>query len=277
MIGVKTRKRIGNFTIGTLLWIGALLILVPLALIIMTSLKTSKEAMSITVNLPETWHFENYAVVWGDGLILKGFFNSLLITVPTVTITLFCSALMSFYLARRKQRSTRALYIFTVAGIIKPVPLVTTFLFLQQIGLLNTRPGLILVLSGTLMSLAAFIYTGFIKGIPVELDDAAAIDGCGPFRTFWKVVFPLLKPCTFTVLIIITFNVWNNAQETLFFLGNSDYWTMPLNLYRFFGYYRTEWNYVFCAVFMMTLPVILTYLFGQRYIIDGMVSGSVKG
>jgi raffinose/stachyose/melibiose transport system permease protein len=276
-MGEKSRQRLSNGIVGAILWVGTLFIIMPLAILVLTSLKSKKESQIVTFSLPEVFHFENYLIAWKQGFIAEGFINSVLITLPTVALILFTAALMGYYLSRRKQKSTSFWYTFVVAGIIRPTPLITTFIFLQQIKLLNTRPGLILVLAATYLSLSTFIYTGFIKGIPRELDEAAAIDGCGPFRTFWQVIFPLLKSCTFTVFIIMMFYVWNNAQESLFFLGNTDYWTMPLNLYRFFGYYRTEWNYVFCAMFLMTLPVFVSYLFGQRFIIDGMIAGSVKG
>ena len=277
MMSRKAIDRGIHITISILLWLGTLVVFVPVFILIITSLKNTKEAKIIGLTLPETLQFENFAIVWEKGLIVQGFVNSLLIAVPCVLLIVFASALMSYYLARRNARSTYPMYVFVVAGIIKPIPLVTTFLLLQQLHLLNTRAGVMLVLAGTLISLATFVYVGFIKGIPRELDDAAAIDGCGPFRTFWTIIFPLLKPCTFTIVILMLLNVWNDGQAALFFLGNSDYWTMPLNIYRFFGYFRTEWNYVFGCIILMTLPVFITYLFGQRYIIDGMVAGSVKG
>lgn len=274
---MKRQAMIRRVLLGLALWLGSLVVLVPAALLVITAFKTTKEAQIINFSLPAVWNWSNFATVWERGLLWQGFLNSVIITVPCVALIIFTSAMMSYYLARRRDKMSNGLYTFVVMGIIKPIPLVTTFLLLQQLKLLNTHMGVILVLAGTLISLASFTYVGFIKGLPRELDDAAAIDGCTPFRTFWQVIFPLLKPCTFTVVILMVLNVWNDGQAALFFLGNSDYWTLPLTIYRFFGYFRNEWNYVFGCILLSTLPVFITYLFGQRYIIDGMVSGSVKG
>lgn len=274
---MKRKTTFKKAALFLVMWLFSLVVLVPVALLIITAFKTTKEAQIISFALPASIQWKNLKVVWERGLIWQGFLNSVIITVPCVALIVFTSAMMSYYLARRKSRFSSSMYTFTVMGLIKPIPLVTTFLLLQQLKLLNTHAGVILVLAGTLISLAAFTYVGFIRGIPKELDDAAAIDGCTPMQTFWKIIFPLLKPCTFTVVILMVLNVWNDGQAALFFLGNSDYWTLPLTLFRFQGYFRNEWNYIFCAIFLSTLPVFLVYLFGQRYIIDGMVSGSVKG
>ena len=271
------KTRWGNVAVAALLWVGTLVVLVPFALLIITAFKTRQEAQFINFTLPAAWQWENIKIVWEKGKLLQGYINSIIITVPCVALIVSSSALASYYMARKRSRNTNAVYTFFVAGIIKPIPLVTTFLLLQQIRLLNTYTGVIFVLAGTLISLAAFIYVGFIKSIPRELDEAAAIDGCTPWQAFWRVVFPLLKPCTFTVVIMMILNVWNDGQAALFFLGDDSYWTLPLSLYRFFGYFRNDWNYIFCCILLSTLPVWIIYLFGQRYIIDGMVSGSVKG
>lgn len=274
---MQRKKNAQNIVLCLVMCFFSLIVLIPVALLIITAFKTTKESQIISFVLPEHWQWENIKIVWERGLLWQGFLNSVIITVPCVILIVITSAMMSYYLARRKTRFSYGMYTFTVMGLIKPIPLVTTFLLLQQMHLLNKHVGVILVLAATLISLASFTYTGFIKGIPQELDDAASIDGCSPFQTFWKVVFPLLKPCTFTVVILMVLNVWNDGQAALFFLGNSDYWTLPLTIYRFSGYFRNEWNYIFCAILLSSLPVFLVYLFGQRYIIDGMVSGSVKG
>lgn len=274
---MQRKKRMQNTILCLLMWVLSLIVLIPVALLILTAFKTTKESQIISFTMPEQWQWENIRVVWERGLLWQGFLNSVIITVPCVFLIVITSAMMSYYLARRKTKFATGMYTFTVMGLIKPIPLVTTFLLLQQLHLINTHAGVIFVLAGSLISLAAFTYTGFMKGIPQELDDAAAIDGCTPLQTFWRVVFPLLKPCTFTVVILMVLNVWNDGQAALFFLGDSDYWTLPLTIYRFSGYYRNEWNYIFCAIFLSALPVVLVYLFGQKYIIDGMISGSVKG
>jgi len=169
------------------------------------------------------------------------------------------------------------LYRLFMVGMVAPISLVTTFNLLKSMHILNTRTGIIMVFAGILIPFAMFIYVGFIRTIPREMDEAATIDGCGPYRMFAVIIFPLMKPITFTAAILVFMNVWNDSQIPLFFLNDNEYWTMPLNIYRFFGYFRTDWNYIFGNILLTTLPVFLLYLIGQRFMIEGMTSGAVKG
>jgi len=261
-----------------ILWIISLIVLIPYLLVILTSVKNSSEAGLFQLNIPSEIHIiDNYKVVFEKGKVFKGFYNSTFITVISVALILICSALVSFYIARVKSRTSSFLYMFFVMGITAPISLVTTYQLLKIIGLIDTKPGVILVYCGILIPLSVFIYVGFIKTIPLEMDEAAIFDGSSPYRLFIHIILPLLKPVTFTNLILVFMGIWNDAQIVLFFLSNSDEWTMPLNIYRFFSYYRTDWNYIFGCVFLTTLPVFIVYLFGQKYIIEGMISGAVKG
>ena len=272
------RNRMKLFNLEIFLWIISLIVLIPYYLVIITSLKDSKEAGIIQFTIPSKLHFvENYRVVLEKGKVFQGFYNSISITFISVVLILISSAFLSFYLARVKSRMSSFLYMVFIMGLTAPVSLVTTYQLLKMLGIIDTKIGVILIYCGTLIPFATFIYVAFIKTIPLEMDEAAIIDGSGPYKLFWKIILPLLKPVSFTCLILVFMAVWNDAQTVLFFLGNSDEWTMPLNIYRFYSYYRTDWNYIFGSVFLTTLPVMILYLVGQRYIIEGMTSGAVKG
>ncbi|MGI6778549.1 MAG: carbohydrate ABC transporter permease [Acetivibrionales bacterium] len=272
------KSRIHSSVVEIIMWLFTVIVFIPYLLVVLTSVKTSKEAGLFQLNLPSEIHIvENYRMVFEKGYVFQGFLNSLIITGLSAAIILFSSSLLSFYIARVKTRVSTFLYIYFTMGMTTPISLVTTFQLLKKLGILNTRLGVIMIFCSILIPFASFIYVGFIKSIPVEMDEAAIIDGCGPYRLFTQIVLPLLKPATFTCAVLVFMNVWNDAQVVLFFLNKSENWTMPLNIYRFFSYFRTDWNYVFGSVFLTTLPVFIIYLFGQRYIIQGMVSGAVKG
>jgi raffinose/stachyose/melibiose transport system permease protein len=260
------------------LWLCTLTVLVPFVFVVITSLKDSREAGLFRLSLPAKYHLlENYTVVFGQGRILQGFMNSIVITSASVALVLICAALLSFYIARSRSKASSFLYYFFIMGMTAPLSLVTTFKLLSILHLLSSRLGVILIFSGIFISFTSFLYVGFIKTIPRELDEAAVLDGCSAARIFASIVLPLLTPVTSTCAIICFMGIWNDAQVNLFFLNNSDYWTMPLNIYRFFTYYRVDWNYVFGSIVLSTLPVLIVYVFGQRYIIEGMVAGSIKG
>ena len=281
---MKQKKALKRGILETIMWIGTLIVFIPYALVLITSFKTCREAGLFRLTLPTEWQIvENYKLVFEKGDILLGFKNSILITGVSVALILFSAVMLSYYISRAnsgsrgRKRFTSWLYIFIVAGMTAPMSLVTTYQLLTGLELIGTKLGVVFIYCGMLIPFATFIFVGFIKTIPRELDEAAVIDGCGPTRLFFTIILPLLKPVTFTCFILVFMAVWNDAQIILFFLGNSNDWTMPMTIYKFFGYYRADWNLIFGSVFLTTLPVLIIYLFGQRYIIDGMVAGSIKG
>jgi len=275
---MNSMGKIKIFILELFLWVSSLIVLIPYLLVVLTSLKTSKEAGLFQLNLPSEIHFlDNYKIVFEKGNVLLSFYNSIVITAVSVVIILVSSALLSFYIARVKSRFSSFLYVFFVMGMMAPISLVTTYQLLESLGLIDTFIGVVFIYASIMIPFAAFIFVGFVKTIPMEMDEAAIIDGSGSFRLFFSIILPLLKPVIFTNLILVFMAIWNDAHIILFFLSNSDSWTMPLNIYRFFSYYRADWNYIFGSVFLTTIPVLILYMFGQKYIIAGMVSGAVKG
>jgi len=276
MTAKRKRWRMVAGEIG--LWGLSTVIFIPYLLVVLTSIKSSEEAGLFRLSLPsEFLVFENYRVLFERGYFIQGLTNSVIVTFGAAAIILFCSALLSFYIARVKTRGAQLLYHLFMVGMVAPISLVTTFNLLKSLRILNTHLGIIMVFAGILIPFAMFIYVGFIRTIPREMDEAATIDGCGPYRMFAVILFPLMKPITFTASILVFMNIWNDSQIPLFFLNDNKYWTMPLNIYRFYGYFRTDWNYIFGNILLTTLPVLILYLAGQRFMIEGMTSGAVKG
>lgn len=264
--------------VEVVLWGSSFLIFIPYLLVILTSVKNSKEAGLFRLSLPSEFHLlDNYRTIFERGHIWQGFMNSIVVTVGATLLVLACAAMLSFYIARVQGKVSSFLYQFFLLGMVAPISLVTTFNVLKSLHILNTRLGIVMIFAGILIPFAMFIYVGFIRTIPREMDEAATIDGCGPYRMFLIIIFPLMKPITFTAAILVFMNVWNDSQIPLFFLNDNQYWTMPLNIYRFYGYFRTDWNYIFGNILLTTLPVLVIYLFGQRFMIEGMTSGAVKG
>jgi raffinose/stachyose/melibiose transport system permease protein len=272
-MNIEHKKRL---ILEIILWLLTLLVFIPYLLVLVTSLKDGKTAGLFQLSFPDVFHFENYLTVWKEGNVPKGLFNSFIIAIPTCLISLMFSAFMSFFLARVKTRLSKFIYMFVVMGMTAPLSIVTTFLLLKDFGLLNTQSGVILVQSALEIPFVTFIMVGFIEGVPKEMDEAATLDGCGGYKMFLYVILPLLKPVFVTTLVLAFMDSWNDAQGVLFFLNDWRFWTMPLNIFRFYRYYHTEWNYIFGSVFLATLPVLIVYLFAQKYIIEGMTAGAVK-
>lgn len=258
-------------------WLLSLIIIVPFLIVVFNAFKTKPEALNMELSLPTALHFENFAKVWEDADILNSLKNSLILSVTSVTITVIASSMCAYVISRYRTRLNRFIYVYFAMGLMVPVSMVTIVKVLRTIHLYNTLPGTILVCVALIMPLSVFLYYGFISGIPKELDEAAVIDGAKAVRIFLQVIFPLLKPATVTVIMINFLNVWNDFQIPLYTLADPDKAVIVQKVYNFYGTYTASWNLVSVTILYAILPILVVYLFGQKYIISGMVAGSVKG
>lgn len=257
----------------------ALLLLgLPMWMVVLTASKSKAEALTPNLSLPsQVKLFENFATVIEDGRMLQAFGGSLLLLVPSVFLILLLGSMASWVLARRTGKLVAVLYALAISGLVLPPAVVTLVLLLRQIGLAGTAPGMIGVYCGMYMSTVIFFVTGFVRTIPVELEEAARVDGANPIRIFFTVVFPLLMPTLATATILISLYIWNDVFYALFVVGGRlD--TLPLNLYTVAsaGLYQNNWHLIFAYVILMSLPLLVTFMVAQRKIISGITGGAVK-
>lgn len=275
---LSKRNFYGNLFIGSIVWIIAIIVyLIPFYYIIVNSIKNLEESTVLSLKLPSEIVLNNFIVAFVEGNMLRGLLNSLFIVSFSVITIIICSALAAFYIQRSKTKFANFLYYFFVAGIALPISVITTFALLQKIHLLNTLVGASAIYIAIRMPFIIFIYVGFLKTVPKELDEAAIMDGCSQLGMFTKVIIPLLKTVTVTSIIISAQFVWNNFDVILFFIQSYKKFTLPLAIYNFAGLYHTRWNLIFAGSIITVLPVLLIYILGQRYIIAGLTSGAVKG
>lgn len=271
------KKRCVTLLLSILALAISMIILVPLLIMILGSFKDPASAQQFHLSLPKKWHFENYLYVIKEGGIGIAFVNSMLImTFVTVPVLIFGS-LCAFIISRRAGRAGSILYYVFVLGMISPMQVITTFGLLKILGMVGSYQGVILIEIAIQLPWAIFTITGFIKGVPRELDEAAFIDGAGPLRVFFQIIFPLLKPIIATVLVSTAMASWNEFMIPLYFFNSLKKSTMPLTVYNFFGQYASNWNYVFADLVLTALPITLLYLFCQKYIVAGQTAGAVKG
>jgi len=251
---------------------------VPFYLVIITAGKSQEEAFDPNLVPPTKWQlFENFGQVFTQGNMAPAFFGSLLIMVPAVVGVLLLGAMASWVLARRSSRVMAVVYALAISGIVLPPAVVTVVLLLRQIGLAGTAVGMIGVYMGMYLSTVIFFVTGFVRTIPVELEEAARVDGVGPFGVFFRIIFPLLGPTLATATILICLYIWNDVFYALFVVGGRlD--TLPLNLYEVAsaGLYLQNWHLIFAYIILMSLPLLITFVVMQRKIISGITSGAVK-
>ena len=263
-------------SLAAVLWLLTLVIFLPLYFVVINSFKTKQESSLLEIGLPKVWNIiENYTVMFRQAKVGTAFVNSIIVSVSSVALIILCASLMGFVLQRRKTKFTGVLKVFVIMGIILPVQIIPTFFITQKLQMEKIL-AYILIMTATSLPYSVFLYMGYFRSISRELDEAACIDGTGALYTFFKIIFPLAKPITVTVLILNFMSVWNEFGVALYYLNDHEHFTLPLTIYSFFGRYSSEWNLVFSNVIVCTLPVLVLYLILQKHIIDGMTAGAVK-
>lgn len=264
---------IGGYAILALL---TLLYLIPLIFVFQVSLMSSRQFVTNAASFPSPILWSNYPDAWVKGTFNTYFINSLIYTFAIVAGALIMATLAAFPIARGHVRGSNALYILFLSGIVLPAGIIPQFFILQQIGLYDTRLGYIL-LWWSRIALPIFVLTGFIKSIPTELDDAAAIDGCPYIRYIFQIIVPLLKPALSVVGLIVAIRVWNDIIGPVVFLPSRAIKPISAGLLQFFAENAAEWTLIAAAIAITASPLLLLYIFTQRYIIAGMTSGALKG
>jgi len=285
MKGRKTKLLIGEI-IGIIL---ALVILFPFILVILDSAKTSADIVISPLSIPGKWgqmlvNFNN--VIHNDSFnYWKSFFNSLFITVISLTLVSTLAAMTAWVLCRNKTKWSGFIFMLLVAAMVIPfqvvmLPLLSTFRNISEffgIQMLQSYQGIIFAYVGFGGSMSVFILHGFIKGIPKELEEAAWIDGCSPEGTFFRIIFPLLKPVQMTILILNGIWIWNDYLLPSLMLGlNGKIKTLPVAVSAFVGSYVKQWDLILSAAFLAMIPIVILFLFAQKQIINGIVDGAIK-
>jgi len=251
----------------------------PFYFVIITSFKDAKEASWMNMNLPSSYHIiENYKSVLQaqGGIILKAFLNSFIITTLSVVGIIIVCSLAGFVLQRREDKFSGFWNFLILFGLIAPPAIVPTVWVLQSLHIYKTLYSMALLEIAFLFPFSTLLYKGFVKTIPRELDEAALLDGCGTFRLFYQIIFPLLKPINITILILSALVVYSDFMYPLFFLPGAKNVTVQLTLYNFMGQYVRSWNLLFADVVLITIPPLILYLFLNKKIIAGMTAGAIK-
>lgn len=258
----------------------AALFVVPFFLVILNSFKTSPAFVANPFSMPDALHLENYGNAFDTMNFLNSFKNSIIICVAATAVSVVLSSMNAYVLTRKKWKITKSLYMLLVAAMVVPfqvimIPLVK--MYGSGLGLTNNIWLVTFLHIGLNIPSPTFLYCGFISGIPVELDEAALIDGASSERTFFKIIFPLLKPITMTNVVFVALSIWNDYILASTLLSLKEVKTLPLMTYAFLTTKSADYAPMMAGLVLTMLPVMILYLFGQKYIIEGIVAGSVKG
>jgi len=253
---------------------------IPLYYLIVTTLKTPEDALNNPLGLPHLFVFENYIRAFKAMNYIQAFSNNLLILILSLTSVILLSSMAAFAIARSKQKVVAIIYDVFVIGLIIPfqIAIIPLYKIINSIHLMDTLTGVSLVNIFCInMAFSIFLFKGFIKSLPIELDEAASIDGCGVYRTFFFIIFPILKPIVATVSILVSLSIWNQYMPPLLFLQSPKNAVLLQEVAKNIGPFATDWTFLFPMLVLSVLPLVVVYLILQKYIIEGAVSGSLKG
>jgi raffinose/stachyose/melibiose transport system permease protein len=247
--------------------------------VVVNSFKSYGEILKSAASLPHTLVWSNYANAFKRVNFLRVLFNSFFVTSISIAFLVLISSMGAWWLMRNKSRFTTMLFFVFVAAMIIPfqsimVPLMRV---VHNLHLINSRMGLIIVYLGYCSPFTMFLYHGYCKSIPRELEEAARLDGCNTFQVFFLVVMPLLRSMTVTVVILQTLLLWNDFLIPLLMLNERSLQTIPLAVFSFFGQYTNRWDYALATLILGMLPIVLFFLFLQKHIVQSISAGAIKG
>lgn len=273
------KTRTVNACIHMALILFSFIILYPLFIMVMTSIKTNMEVLVNPFGLPEKINFESYMNVFKLGDFLTYFRNSIFITAVSLSVMLLVSVMASYTLSRFKFTGNRYLYFYFIIGAMLPARLATVNMFqvIQKLGLFDTPWALILIYIAMTIPISVFIITGFMAELPREMEESALIDGASDSRILFSIWVPLIRPAIATVSIYNFIPIWNEFFFPLVFISSDVWKPLPLGISVFFGQYQSDWPTAFAALTIAILPPLIFYLAASKHFIKGLTAGALKG
>ncbi len=276
---MKKQKRwiwIGDI-VGVILTV--IIFIIPFYFMFVNSLKSQQEANLLNIAWPTELHFENYTNVlsYSHYQLLTAYKNSLLLTVFTVLGLIITGAMAGYAIQRRNDRVMKAVSWVIMLGLMIPAAILPTINLLQKLHIYKTMFGMVMVEIALQTPFTIMLFRGYMASIPTELEEAARIDGCNPFQVFVRIIHPLLKPIRATVIILTAVTTFNDFTNPLYFLPGADNTTVQLTLYNYKGQFASSYNMLFADIILITIPMLILFIFFNKKIVAGMVAGSVKG
>ena len=272
-----TKKQVNWAKIGSyaFLVLMAIIYLGPLLMLVNTSLKTTPSFMKDPLSFASEFKLQNFVEAWNKASFPKYLLNTVLYTIGGTAIFILTAVFVAFPIARGYVKFSGALLTMFVVALFLPPALIPQFQLMLALGLYNTQFGYIMLF--IVNPIGIVILVNYIKTVPKEMDEAAALDGCGYFRFVTNIVLPLIQPAIATVIVLHAIGIWNEIIAPTIYLTNKDYYPITRGLIVFQGVYGSNWPLLAAAVLILTAPMLVLFLFLQRYIISGLTAGSVKG
>ncbi len=276
--GASLQKKVFILIMFMIMVFYVVLIIYPLFNMVISSFKSNKDILTTPFALPASVDFENYRTVWVDKGFSRYFLNSLIVTTAAMAFVILFGSMGAYGISRYTYRASTLIYMLFLSGIMLPLKaaIIPLFLLIRKLGLINTQLSVIMIFIAMGLPSTVFILSGFMKGIPLELEYAARIDGCSDFQIYRRVVMPMTAPAVALVTIYNAVPIWNDFFFPLVFLQSNRLKTLPVGLSTFFGQHSTNWSLLFTSLSLAIIPMLILYLFMSKYFIKGMTAGAVK-
>lgn len=276
----KKRMSTGNVLGRILMSLLVLFFLFPIYMAVLTAFKTKPEIAGSVLAAPKALYLGNFA----EGIKKSDFFraicNTCIVTFPSVLLIVICSSMCGYMIARNGKRTCliRSIDKLFLASLMIPfqIIMIPVYKIFKSLSLQNNLIGMILMLTGTSIAYSSFLYVGFVKSIPLDIEEAASIDGCNRYQTFFRITFPLLKPISATVAALHVMWLWNDFNIALILLQKDGVRTLTVKQFYFFGQYTADYGVAFAVTLLSMIPVVIFFLFMQKYIVNGIAAGAVK-
>jgi ABC-type glycerol-3-phosphate transport system permease component len=264
--------------INLLLIVLSIAMIYPIVIIVITAFKPNLEVLTNPTGLPQAPTFDNFVTSWQDAGFTNLFFNSVLLTVVSMTVATFVAALASYAIVRQATRIGSGVYLLLAAGIFLPMQLalVPQFRVVRDLGLINNYAGVILIYIAGALPFGVFLMAAFMRQVPKEIVEAAVIDGAGYFTLFRRIFLPLARPAIATFWVLQGVGVWNDYLVPQLLLTDPSKRTLTTGVLYFKAQYLADWGNIMAAVLIMSLPILLLFVFAQRFFVSGLYAGAVK-
>jgi raffinose/stachyose/melibiose transport system permease protein len=267
------------FVLESFMILMAMIFLLPFYFVVVNSFKSYGEILKSAASLPQMWNLSNYANAFKRVHFLRVLFNSFFIASVSIALLVLIGSMSAWWLVRNKTKFHTILFFAFVAAMIIPFQsiMITLMRVAHNLHLINSRIGLVMIYLGYSSPLTVFLYHGYSKAIPRDIEEAARLDGCNTFQVFFLVVMPLLRSMTITVIILQTLLIWNDFLLPLLVLNERSLQTIPLAVFSFFGQYTNRWDYALAILILGMIPIVTFFLVLQKHVVQSISTGSLKG
>jgi raffinose/stachyose/melibiose transport system permease protein len=275
----RKRRLVQDVILFVITAILAIIFFFPIFFNVMSAFKSNGEILRDAIALPKSLYLDSFKYLLTETRYPRAIVNSTILTALSILFMIVIIPMAAYAIGRTNKRWTNVMYVYFLLGMMVPfqVYMIPLFRELKAIGLFGNLAGPIVIYISGSVGFGVLLYTSFLKGVPVEIEESAQMDGCSRIRTFWQIVFPLLAPCTASMVVLQGLGIWNDFLMPMLVLPSGQAKTMIVEIYYFVGEYVSRWDMIFAGTTMSIVPVFIVFIFLQKYFIKGIATGAVKG